>query len=109
MGRGDYLGELEQVVLLAVLALGRDAYGMRVRDEIRKTGGRELAVPTVYASLERLERKGLLASLTGEPTPERGGRARRVFSVTDRGRDELRRSRDLLDRMWGAATSGGAP
>ena len=106
MGRGDYLGELEHVVLLAVAALRDGAYGMAIRDELERTGGRELSVPTVYSALDRLERKGYLDSRTGEPTPERGGRARKLFSVTDAGRAELRRSRELLERMWRAAGAG---
>lgn len=104
MGRGDHLGEFEQLVLLSILALDDDeAYGMRVRDELRETGGRDAAVPTVYSALERLEDKGLVSSSLGEPTPERGGRAKKLFRVEPAGVTALREARGALDRLWSAA------
>lgn len=111
MGRGDHLGEFEQLVLLAVLSLGDDAYGMRIRDELRETAGREVSVPTVYSALSRLEEKGLVSTRMGEPTAERGGRAKKFFLVRPEGVEALRESRAMLDRMWEAAspeTGGGA-
>ena len=71
------LGELEQVVLLAVLRVGKNAYGVPVHDEIQTRAGRDLTLGTIYKTLSRLEEKGLVASHVGDPTPERGGRRTR--------------------------------
>lgn len=112
MGRGDHLGEFEQLVLLAVLSLGEDAYGMTIREELRKRAGRKVAVPTVYSALSRLEEKGLVSSEMGQPTAERGGRAKKFFRVESAGVAALRASRATLERMWEAASlgpEGGAP
>jgi PadR family transcriptional regulator, regulatory protein PadR len=79
MPRGDLLGSLECVVLLALVRLGPEAYGMTVRREIEKRTGRDISIGAVYATLERLETKGFVSSFTGEPTAERGGRAKRLF------------------------------
>jgi PadR family transcriptional regulator, regulatory protein PadR len=72
----DFLGEFEQIVLLAVLALGDTAYAVPVRREIRRLTGRDVARGAIYVTLDRLEQKGYLASRLGQPTAERGGRAR---------------------------------
>lgn len=105
MGRGDHLGEFEELVLLSILALENDeAYGMRIRDELRETAGRDVAVPTVYSALDRLESKGLVTSELGEPTPERGGRAKKLFRVEPAGIEALRASRARLERLWAAAS-----
>ena len=111
MGRGDHLGEFEQLVLLAVLSLGEGAYGMTIREELRDTAGREVSVPTVYSALSRLEEKGLVSAEMGEPTPERGGRAKKFFRVEPAGVAALRASRGALERLWDAAAlepEGGA-
>ena len=108
MGRGEYLGEFEQVVLLAVLSLGADAYGIEIRSFIEDVGDRSVTVPTVYSVLQRLEDKGLVASRLGDATPERGGRAKRYYRLLPEGRAALRRSRELLDRMWDSARASGA-
>ena len=79
------------MVLLAVLRLGDGAYGVPVSQAIEETTGREVALASVYAALERLEEKGCLTSTLGDPTPERGGRAKRYFSVSAKG---LRTARD---------------
>lgn len=86
-------------MLLAVLRLGSDAYGMTVRREIESASGRDLSIGAIYATLARLESKGLLVSLAGEPTAERGGRAKRYFRLTAKGRGALRATRDLLKKM----------
>ena len=96
----DYLGEFEQVVLLAVVHLEGDGYGMTVRGEIERRTGRSPSIGALYATLERLEEKGLVRSRTGAPTAERGGRAKRFFAVTASGMRALERSRRLLDAMW---------
>jgi len=93
------LGELEQVVLLAVLRAGDDAYGIVIAREIERRTGRELSLPTVYKTLARMEEKGLVTSSLGDPTPERGGRRKRFFALTAPGRRELRASLGVLRRM----------
>jgi len=79
------LGEFEQIVLLAVLRLEDKAYGVTIRQEIRVCTGRNPAPGALYNTLERLEEKGMLQSRLGDPTPQRGGRAKRLFTVTARG------------------------
>ena len=79
------LGEFEQVVLLAILRLDNDAYGVTILNEIEKCTGREPAPGALYTTLDRLEDKGLVRSRTGDPTPERGGRAKRYFTVSASG------------------------
>src|SRR5436853_4420362 len=80
----DSLGEFEQVVLLAVLRLGEDAYAVSILDEIVRCTGRPVARGSVYITLDRLETKGYLRSGLGDPTPERGGRAKRYYTVRPR-------------------------
>lgn len=99
-GRGeDLLGTLEQIVLLAVMCLDTDAYGMTIRDEIQRRTGRRISFGAVYVTLQRLESKGFVTSWMGEPTAERGGRAKRFFRVSGGGRRALRRSREAIDAM----------
>jgi DNA-binding PadR family transcriptional regulator len=95
-----HLGEFEQVVLLAVLRLGEAAYALPIREEIRLKTRRRVARGALYTALERLEEKGLLASRMGAPRPERGGRARRYFTVTPRARAALRSSRRAMLDLW---------
>jgi DNA-binding PadR family transcriptional regulator len=84
------LGEFEQLILLALVRLGPDAYGATVRREIEERAGREVSISAVYTTLERLEQKGLVRSRIGEPTPERGGRRRRHFELLPLGARSLR-------------------
>jgi PadR family transcriptional regulator PadR len=100
MARREHLGELEQIVLLAVLRLGEDAYGVPIRLEIERRTGRSLTVGALYRTLDRLEAKGYLTSWFGEPTRERGGRSKRYFRVRPVGLRTLRATRDALDAMW---------
>jgi PadR family transcriptional regulator, regulatory protein PadR len=100
MGKGDYLGEFEQIVLLAVLRLGKNAYGVTIWEEIEKRTGRPAMIGAVYATLDRLEAKGCISSKVGDPTPERGGRAKRFFRITAQGARALKRSREILASMW---------
>ena len=93
------LGSLEHIVLLAVMRLGADAYGMTVRREIEAVTGRDLSIGAVYATLVRLESKGFIKSHSGEPTPERGGRAKRYFSMTARGAGALRNTHEIIQRL----------
>lgn len=98
MGRASILGELEQMVLLAVLRLD-DPYPVSVRNEIHTRTGVELSRGTIYVTLHRLERRGLVESRLGDPTPERGGKAKRCFTVTPAGKRALRASQTALRRL----------
>lgn len=104
MSKADFLGTLEHVVMLALVRLGDDAYGMKVRQEIEARTGRDLSIGAVYATLDRLESKGYVISRTGEPTPERGGRAKRHFRVTVKGVSVLDRTRAALSKMAAGLT-----
>jgi DNA-binding PadR family transcriptional regulator len=94
------LGEFEQLVLLAIVHLRGEVYGVPIVEEIERRTGRSVSRAAVYVTLRRLERKGLIASWMGESTPERGGKARRCVRVEPEGLELLRESRRVLDRMW---------
>lgn len=96
---GQTLGEFEQLVLLAVLQCGGDAYGVPVWRELEARTGREVSLGAVYKTLDRMEAKGYVASAAGEATPERGGRSRRVYRVTAAGLKRLRASLAAVARM----------
>jgi DNA-binding PadR family transcriptional regulator len=100
MARGGYLGEFELMVMLAVLRLDADAYGVTISREIEKSTRREVSIGSVYAALERLGEKGLVTSALGDPTAERGGRAKRYFQITDSGLREVRQTQRALMRLW---------
>ena len=100
MSKGAHLGELEQMVLLAVLQLKEDAFGVSVMEELGERGSREVSRGALYVTLDRLEAKGLLRSRLGDPVPGRGGRPRRYLSVTETGITVLQDSRATLARMW---------
>jgi DNA-binding PadR family transcriptional regulator len=100
MRKGDYLGNFELMVLLAVLQLGDEAYGVTIARELEEQTGREVVVASVYATLERLEERGLVTSSLGESTPERGGRAKRYFRITAAGIREVRDTRRSLMNLW---------
>ena len=99
MPRTD-LGDLEHLVLLAILRLGTDAYGIPILDEVSARSGREVSRATVYVALKRLEQKGLVTSRLGESTPERGGRAKRFFKIKPAGLKALRESHATFKRVW---------
>ena len=94
------LGEFEQVVLLSILRLGDDAYAVSVRDEIARCTGREVSRGSIYITLDRLETKGYLKSRLADPTPERGGRAKRYYALRPRAIGALRDSRRALVALW---------
>ena len=100
MGRGEYLGELEQVVMLAVARLEGGAYGMSVRREIEASAGRSVAIGAVYSTLERLEDKGYVQSVERDGGTSADGRARRFFELTASGVDALQAANELQSRMW---------
>jgi PadR family transcriptional regulator, regulatory protein PadR len=94
------IGEFEQVVLLAVLRLGDEAYAVSIGDEIRRCTGREVSRGSIYITLDRLETKGYLKSRLADPTPERGGRAKRYYALRPRAVDALKESRRALVALW---------
>ncbi len=105
MGKGNYLGEFEQLVLLALATVGEDAPGRDVYEEIARATGRDVAVTAVYVTLNRLLKKGYVSAGMGESTPERGGRAKKLFRLEAEGAEVLRRSREQFDVLWRGAES----
>lgn len=95
------LGELEQLVLLAVVRLNADAYAVSIRDEIEKQTGIALGRGSVYVTLDRLDRKGYVTSRFSDPTPERGGKAKRCFAISTEGRRALAAAERAVARMRG--------
>jgi len=100
------LGDFEQSVLLAIVHLRDDASGVTIRREIEARTGRSIAVGALYTALERLERRGLVRSTTSDPTPQRGGRSKRHFTLRPAGAAALERSRQMMDRMWAGIKPG---
>ena len=100
MSEHTYLGGLELTVLLALLRLGEDAYGVPISREIERQTGRDVALGSVYAALERLQEKELVSSRLGEPTAARGGKAKRYFHVTRRGIRQAHEMRHALMNLW---------
>ena len=100
MGKREYLGHLELLVLLAVMRTGRNASGIPIAREIEDNSGRSVALGSVYATLARLEDKGLVISELGEPTAARGGRAKAYFRPTAKGLREVREAQAILTRLW---------
>ena len=94
--KGDRLGRFEHFLLLAVLRLGDDAYGMTIRRELARHAGREVAVGAIYTALARLEDRGLVESWLGDPTPERGGKAKRYYRVLPMGKKAVTRAEAAL-------------
>src|ERR1700675_3942847 len=99
MAGRDYLGEFEHMIVLALLRLEDRAYGVTVRQEIEFRTKREVSIGAVYATLDRLESKGYVKSHRGDPTPERGGRAKRFFHVTPKGLTAVNRTQRALQKM----------
>lgn len=97
--RDQSLGSVEHIVLLAVMRLGKDAYGITVLREIESVAGRNLSLGTVYATLWRLESKGFVKSLAGEPTAERGGRAKQFFRITADGKSAVVKAQEAILKM----------
>ena|SRR5215475_15247344 len=99
MAKRDLLGGFEHVVMLALVQLRDGAYGVTVRQEIQERTGRDVSLGAIYATLDRLEAKGYVISRVGDPTPQRGGRAKRFIKVTARGVQAMNRTQDVLRRM----------
>ena len=100
MGRDGYLGEFEQMLLLAAMHLEDEAYGARLSQELEDRVGRRVSRGSVYVTMDRLEEKGWLTSRMSESRPERGGRPRRIVRVTPEGVEQLKRSRLALRTLW---------
>ena len=106
MSRSAGLNDLEQFVLLALLRLGDDAYGVSIREEIERRAGRAISMAAVYAALDRLRRAGHVDSWLSGPLPERGGRARKHFRVLPRGSRALATARAAMEGMWEGVEMG---
>jgi len=100
MRERTWLGEFELMILLTILRLGDEAYGVPLARELSAIRDGDVSVGSVYAALDRLELKGLIASSMGDPSPERGGRAKRYFRVTKEGLHAVRDTRKVLTRLW---------
>src|SRR5262245_19203358 len=100
MPRREFIGGFELLVLLALIRLGDEAYGVPIASAIAESSGREVAQGSVYITLDRLSRKGFVTSRMGEPTAERGGRAKTYFRITAKGLRVARRARQMLVKLW---------
>ena len=100
MSAREYPGEFEQVVLLTVARLGDDAYGVAIRQEIEDRTGRDVGIGSVYSALDRMESKGFLSSEVGEPTPARGGRAKRYYRLESAGVAAIKRAQKMFASLW---------
>jgi PadR family transcriptional regulator, regulatory protein PadR len=100
MRKGDYLGNFELLLLLVLMRLGEGAYGVTIAKELEEQTGREVVIASVYATLDRLQERGLVTSSLGDPTPERGGRAKRYFRISGAGIREVRETRRSLMTLW---------
>src|SRR5687767_10128920 len=100
MGKREFLGGFELLVLLAVIQLGEDAYGVPIAEAIEQSSGRNVAIGSIYITLDRLATKGLVSSKLGEPTAERGGRAKTYFRATPKGLREAQRAQRTITALW---------
>src|ERR1700704_1516744 len=96
----EFLGGFELLVLLALIRLKDEAYGVPICEAIEEHSGRDVSIGSVYLTLDRLEGKGLVSSRLGEPTPQRGGRAKTYFRITAKGLREVRQARRTLINLW---------
>jgi PadR family transcriptional regulator, regulatory protein PadR len=100
MAKREFLGGFELLVLVALIRLGDEAYGVPISDAIEESSGREVSIGSVYITLGRLERNGLVTSKLGEATAERGGRAKTYFRITAKGLREVRQAQRTLINFW---------
>jgi len=100
MNRSDHLGEFERATLLALVSLKDNAYGVSIRQELERRLERNVSIGAVYTTLDRLELKGLIASKIGSPTNERGGRAKKFFTIQSSAIQLLRNYVDASERLW---------
>lgn len=95
-----YIGEFEELVLLTIANLAKDAYGVAILNDISERASRKLSIGALHSTLTRLEEKGYISSYLGEPTNERGGRRKRYFEITDSAKAELSNMKALRDQLW---------
>ena len=95
-----YLGELEELILLMVALLNKDAYGVSIAGQLKSQAGREISISAIHAVLHRLEEKGFVKSRMGGASQERGGRRKRLFNITSYGRNALEELRGTRDLIW---------
>ncbi len=95
-----YIGEFEELVLLTVAALGDDAYGVTIKEDIESRAGRPISIGALHSTIARLEEKGFLKSSLGGATQERGGRRKRYFQLTQSGKSALHEIKNLRDQLW---------
>lgn len=95
-----YLGELEELVLLTVTALGENAYGVSIQQDLEERCKRTISIGALHSTITRLEEKGLLKSWVGGATPERGGRSKRYYDITPSGKKALAETKSLRDQLW---------
>lgn len=100
MSNEETLQALQQLVMLSILQLDEEAYGALIQQELEERAERSVAIATIYVTLSRLEKRGMVESWLGDPTPVRGGRAKRYYRVTEEGRTALEAARAELERMW---------
>src|SRR5262245_43477336 len=100
MAKREFIGGFELLVLSALIHLGDEAYGVPIAEAIAENSGRDVAQGSVYITLDRLARKGFVTWRMGEPTAERGGRAKTYFRITAKGLREVRRTRQTLIALW---------
>ena len=98
--KGTNLGEFEELALLTILILGEEAYGVTIKQEINEKGNRNISRGALHTALSRLEEKGLLTSLQGEANEERGGRPKRYYEVTNKGKEALHEAKATRDDLW---------
>lgn len=98
--KGTYLGEFQEIVLLAILILEEEAYGVRIQEEIGQQMNREVSRGALHTALTRLMDKGFLTAVMGEALAERGGRRKKIYSVTNSGKEVLKEARELREQMW---------
>ena len=96
----SYLGEFEHCVLLSILQLKDNAYGVSIRAQLKKAIDRDVSLGAIYSTIERLENKGLIQSEKSEALPERGGKPKRLVKVTSSGHKELIETKKRIDTMW---------
>jgi PadR family transcriptional regulator PadR len=107
MGSRIYLGELEELILLVVALLNKEAYGVLITEELKKQAGREISISAAHAALHRLEEKGFVKSKMGGASQERGGRRKRLFTITSYGRHALEELRETRNLIWNLITKVG--
>ncbi len=99
MGK-DHIGELEELVLLLIVMLKEDAYGLAIRRTLKEQVGRLITIGAIHGTLNRLEKKGFAGSSYSQATEVRGGRSKRIFTITVSGRKALQKSRDVKVNLW---------